>query len=188
MFDLFRSRDKAVRYLLGALLGIVALSMVITLIPGYGSGDMGAQNEQVIATIGDQAVTAQEVRLALQNAARNKSFPPQMMQHYVPILVNQMVTERALVYQAKRMGFEVTDADVARTLQSMLNQYFPNGQFDRATYEQLVRSQNSTVEEFESNVRSQMILTRLQNLALEGIVVAPKDIEEEFKRRNEKVK
>jgi peptidyl-prolyl cis-trans isomerase D len=103
MFDLFRSRDKAVRYLLGVLLGIVALSMVVTLIPGYG-GPAGAP-EQVVAEIGKDQLTIRQVQQQIQNMVRNKTVPQEMVQHYVPQLIDQMITERAVAYQAERMGF-----------------------------------------------------------------------------------
>ena len=63
MFDLFRSRDKAVRYFLTALLSLVALSMVTYLVPTGSSG--ATANDNVVAEIGPNKVLVREVRMDL---------------------------------------------------------------------------------------------------------------------------
>jgi peptidyl-prolyl cis-trans isomerase D len=185
MFDLFRSRDKAVRYLLGALLGIVALSMVVTMIPGFGS--QTADSEQVVAEVGRDKITAREVQALMQNLIRSRRVPPEMVQHYVPQLIDQMITERAVAFQAERMGFRVSEEDVANAIRSMLPQ-MAGANFDRAAYVGYLQQQGLTVEEFERNIRSNLMLLKLQNIALEGAIVTPGEVETEFHRKNDKVK
>ena len=186
MFDLFRSRAKAVRYLIGALLLLVALSMVVTLVPG-GFGSSGTP-ENVIAEIGDEVISTREVQLNIQQQLRSNAFPREMVATYVPVIVNRMIADRAVAFQAERMGFEVTDEDVARSVQSMIPQLFQNGQFvGEEAYAQYLSQMNLSIPEFEANVRKQMLLLRLTNLVLEGEVVTDEEIEEEFRRANEKV-
>ena len=60
MFDLFRSREKSVRILLGVLLGVVAVSMLIYLIPGGPGGGGGASGENTVATVGGDEITVRE--------------------------------------------------------------------------------------------------------------------------------
>ncbi len=186
MFDLFRSRDKAVRYLLGGLLGLVALSMVITLIPGFGSATR--PTEQVVADIGKESITVREVQTTLQGMMRNKSIPPEMVQLYVPQLVEQMISERALAYQAKRMGFEVTEAETANAIRSVLTQLFPTGEFNKEIYQRFLSEQGLTVNEFEGNIAKNLLVLKLRNIAMEGVVVSPQEVESEYHRRNDKVK
>ena len=186
MFDLFRSRDKAVRYLLGALLGLVAVSMVITLIPGFGMGS--APQEQVVAQIGRDSLTTREVQTTIQGALRGRQIPPEMVQFYVPQLIDQMITERAVAYQASQMGFKVSDEELANAIRSMLTQYFPNGDITQQGYAQFLSSQGLTVDEFERNIRQNLLLLRLQNLALEGAIVTPSEVQEEYRRKNDKIK
>ena len=186
MFDLFRSRDKAVRYLLGALLGVVALSMVVTLIPGYGTPS--GNDDMVVAEVGRDEITVQQVQALMQNVMRSRRIPPEMVQHYVPQLIDQMIAERAIAYQAERMGFRVTDEDVANAIRSMLPQMIGTSEFDPNIYTRYLQQQGLTVDEFERNIRSNLLLLKLQNIALEGAVVTPSEVEGEYHRKNDKVK
>lgn len=187
MFDLFRRRTRVVRIGLGALLMLVAVSLVVTLIPGWGT--MPMDREQPVAEIGDEALTQREVQLQIQAAIRNKTFSADMAYIYVPQLIDQMITDRVLAYQAERMGFRVTEADVAQTIRSLLPQLYQDGKFvGQEFYANFLAEQNLTIPQFEANVRKQMLLTRLQNLAAEGAIVTPEEIEREFRRRFQRIR
>jgi peptidyl-prolyl cis-trans isomerase D len=186
MFDLFRSRTKAVRLMLGAMLMLVAIMLVVTLIPGFGTPTV---NEQLLAEVGDDALTVREVQLRLTAEMRNQSFPREMAEIYVQQYVNQMILERAVAFEAARRGFEVTDEEVAKAIHSFIPYLFENGKLvSREAYAQLLAQQNLSINEFETGLRRQMLAGRLQNMVLEGMVVAPEELEREFKAANEKIK
>ncbi|MBI3684101.1 MAG: peptidylprolyl isomerase [Acidobacteria bacterium] len=189
MFDLFRSREKSTRYLLGGLLMLVAISMVITLIPGFGSSGGGRANDQIIAEIGKEVVTMREVQMGLNDTLRGKNIPNELISVYAPQIVNQVVIERANAYFAKELGYAVTDADVARTIQLMVPQLFEGGKFaGKQVYEQFLAANNTSVTEFERQARTKASLRRLQGVVLEGMVATPEEVEREFRARNEMIK
>src|ERR1039457_7217139 len=103
MFDLFRSREKSVRILLGALLLVVALSMLTYLVPNYNTGGP-ARADEIVATVGRDDITVADVQHLIQNTMRGKQLPPELVSIYIPQMVDQMVTDRALSFQAERLG------------------------------------------------------------------------------------
>jgi peptidyl-prolyl cis-trans isomerase D len=187
MFDLFRSRDKAVRILLGGLLLLVALSMLTYLIPSYNTGS--SSSDMVVAEIGKDTITLPEVQQIIQMNMRGRQMPPELMPHYVPQFINSMVTEHALAYEAHRLGFKVSDADLADGIRQTLPQLFQDGKFaGKDAYAQVLAQQNLTIPQFEQDMSRQLLITKLRDVALEGTVVTPQEIEQEYKKRNDKMK
>ena len=45
-----------------------------------------------------------------------------------------------------------------------------------------------TIPEFEADMRRQLLVTRMRQVAVQGVVVTPQEIEQEYRRKNEKVK
>jgi len=187
MFDLFRSRDKAVRIFLTALLSLVALSMVAYLIPGYGGSGGTSAGDNVVAEIGKQKVTVRHVQMAVRAATRNRDLPPAMMAHYVPQMIDQMINEKTMIYQAVRMGLEVTEADTAKAIREQMPHLFPNGAFvGKEAYAAALAQQDMSIGEFEAYMQEQILLNRLRSVVLENTVVSKADIEREFRLKNEK--
>ncbi len=88
MFDLFRSREKSVRILLGALLLLVALSMLTYLVPSYNTGSN--TSDTIIAEIGkNDVITLPEVQRLIQNTVRGRQLPADVLPTYIPTMVDQ---------------------------------------------------------------------------------------------------
>src|ERR1043165_2503863 len=188
MFDLFRSRDKAVRILLGALLVLVGFSMLTYLIPSYNPGGVSS-NDQIVAQIGKDQITLLEVQRLIQNTMRGRQLPPDLLPNYIPTMVNGMITERALAYEAERLGYEVTDSQLRQAIQQYVPSLFQDGRFvGKEAYAQILSQQNLSIAEFENDMRRQLLITRLRNVALEGTLVTPLEIEQEYRKKNEKLK
>ncbi len=187
MFDLFRSRDKAVRILLGALLVVVGLSMLTYLIPSYGSG--GSANDIVVAEVGKEKITLPEVQRMVQNTMRGRQMPPEILPSYTQQMIDNVINERALVYQAQQLGFDVTDEQVGNAIKTYVPNLFQDGKFlGKEAYAALLAQQNLTIPEFEAEVRRQEMINWMRRVAVEGTIVTPQEIEQEYKKRFEKIK
>jgi peptidyl-prolyl cis-trans isomerase D len=187
MFDLFRSREKSVRILLGALLLVVALSMLTYLVPQYNTG--APTPDSVVASVGKDEITSGDVMRLVQATMRGRQLPPELISTYIPQMVDEIVNERALAYEAKNLGFEVSDGDLRASIQQIIPNLFPDGKFaGKEAYAAVLGEQQMTIPEFEANLRREILITKLREVAVEGTIVSSLEIEHTYQERNQKIK
>ena len=166
MFNLFRSRDKAVRYMLTGLLVVVALSMVTYLIPNSGQGLGGsADDTAVVAWIGKDQITTQDVSKAIQNITRNRQLPPELLSIYVPQIVQQLINERMMAYEADRLGLKVTsDETDTAIIDTLPPELIKDGKVDGATLTAVLEQQGMTLGQLKSSTARQLLVARLEQI------------------------
>src|ERR1039458_6519011 len=99
------------------------------------------------------------------------------------------MNEHVLAYEATKLGFEVSDNDVRASIQQMIPSLFPDGKFaGKDAYASVLAEQQLTISEFETNLRRQILITKLREVAVEGTIVSPLEIEHAYQERNEKIK
>ncbi len=188
MFGALQKKNLGVRILLGVVLGIVSLGMLVYLIPGQGGPNVSSSD--VVAEVGGQEVTAAEVRQQLQHIARRGTIPRSLEPLYAQQIVNQLVYQRILELEAKRLGIRVTDEERTERIRQLLPTVFTGDAFlgmERYTTEVQLRF-DMGVQEFEELIRQGLLEEKFRRLVTDGISVTAEEVEQEFRRRNEKVK
>lgn len=189
MFDLFRSRQKAVRYVLGGILMLIAVSMVVTLIPGYGSSTPKLEDDSILAEIGSKKITAQEAAQRAQRVLQGNQIPPDMIDVYMPQFIDAMIQQQALVYEFSRLGLKATDDEVLDSMKVTYQQFFQNGVFTgKAQLEAVLAQQGLTLQDAVDLERDNVLFTKIEDMAFNSAVVTPKEIDEELRKRFEKSK
>ena len=105
-------------------------------------------------------------------------------------ILQQLVNEYLQLTEAERLGLQVTDAEIRRRIVGLPG-FQENGQFiGEQRYLQLLQSQRPPVSpaEFEEDIRRQLLVERLQTTVTQWVSISDEEVEEEHRRRNEKVK
>jgi peptidyl-prolyl cis-trans isomerase D len=180
-------RNRWIKITMGVILVIICVSMVVTLIPGLMSGT-GASSPDAIATVAGQSITAVDFQQQFDRATRSQSIPTMLRPAYAKQILDQMIFQRALEYEADQMGLRVTPEEEAQRIKEILPDAWSGNTWlkDRYTTEVQTRT-GMDVSEFESLLRDEMLVDKFRQLVTDGITVSQPEIEQEFRWRNEKV-
>ena len=180
MFDLFRSREKSVKYLLGALLLIVAASMITYLIPNADlTNSTGTTDDSVLAEVGGEKITAQQAQLAVDRLVQSGQMPAATAMVYLPQFVDQMVQEQASIVQFEKLGMTVSDDEVLARFMQTFPQLFQNGKLisDDLLKQQLAQ-QGMTMEGGIAEMRKEIMVNKIQNLAYASAIVSKQEVDQ----------
>ncbi|HMD44112.1 MAG TPA: peptidyl-prolyl cis-trans isomerase [Candidatus Acidoferrum sp.] len=188
MAGAFENQKTGVRILFGVIIGILALSMLLYLVP---QGTTTAETStDVVAKIGDQTVTLADVHTQLNEIRQRNQIPQQLEGLYARQILNQLVFQKEIEYEAKRLGITVSDKERADRIRQYLPSAFNGDSFvGMESYQREVQQRfQLTVPVFEELVKSGLVEEKFRKLITDGISVSPAEIQEEFRVQNEKVK
>ena len=201
MIRILQQNNRFTKILFAIIIGAAVITMVITLVPGiFDNATTGDAN--VFATVrapgffgrlGESSpIKATEVNQLAQRQLLQQRLPdfllPYMAQRAGQILVQRSI----LKLEANRMGLQVSDEDLRRELQTgPFAQYlFPQGNFiGQDAYINFVQSAFQTsLADFESQVKSDLELNRLQAMITGGVTVSDNAVRDAYKIQGTKVK
>ena len=190
MIKFLQSGNKAAKYILAGFLLILAASMVTYLIPGF-MGDTGATEAGVVASVGGHEIHREEVARVVQAQARGNQIPD----FYLPILrqqaVRQLIQQAELQYESERMGLRVSDQEFREELQygPYKQAFFPGGKWiGSEKYKEMLTQGGTTVENFERDVRLDLLQRKLVNVIGASATATDSEVEQAYKDQNTKVK
>ena len=180
-------------------LALVIFAFVFLYVPGLmdQTGGAGLPSD-VIARVGDQEISLadfQQIYTRQLQAYRLESGG-EISEEVLRSLgidrqiLQQMIDGHAALAEAERLGLQVSDAEVRERILT-LPAFQIDGRFiGEASYRQLLQQQRPplTPGQFEEEIRSEILVDRLQAAVTGWMRVSDAEIADEHRRRNERVR
>jgi peptidyl-prolyl cis-trans isomerase D len=202
MIRILQQDSRITKVIFAVIIGAAIVTMVITLVPGI--FDNGAANDaSVFATVHSPGVIERIIgeTTSIKTADVQRTAEQQMAQQQLPEFYLQLVMQRAgqlqveravLKHEADHLGLQVSDEDLRSFLQhGPYSQYlFPGGKYiGDDQYTNFVESAFHLPKlEFETELKSDIELQRLQALVTGGVSVPDSAVRAQYLQTGTKVK
>jgi len=209
MIRFLQQDNKLVKILFGVIIGAAVISMVVYLVPGLMDATSGGSTEGVYATVhtpgvwgrlfGESTpVKTEDVTRLAERELQQQHYPEALMRQLLPYMMGragQVMVQRAILKQeADRLHLQVSDADLVRYLQTgpLAEYLFPNGKYigddGYINFIQMAVGQDVSRSEFESQVKEDLEIQRLEALITDGVTVSDKTVAGVYQVQGTKVK
>ena len=174
--------------MLGVIVGLLGVGMLLYLIPGQGTESVSAAD--VVATVDNQSITVTDIRAQLARIQRASAIPAALEPLYAQQVLNELVFQRELAVEAKQLGITVSDQERADRIRQLIPTAFVGGTFvgNDQYAAQVEATSGMGVAEFEDLIGQGLLQEKFRELITDGMSVSPAEVEQEFRRRNDKIK
>lgn len=192
MLKLFQNQGKTLRWIMGALLFLIAGSMIITLVPSVFSTQQGDTGAQVLVAVGDHAVTMADIDAGLRPYMRSGNLPPESLALFATNTIDDLIGKQVLMNEADELGLVPTEEEIAQWIRDQFSDLlFPDGKFvGTAVYRGFVQQQfQRTIAEFEMNVAEEIAIgVRLKRMVTDSVSVSDEELKNLFHQQNDRVR
>ncbi|UCD88870.1 MAG: SurA N-terminal domain-containing protein [Desulfobacterales bacterium] len=175
-------REKATSWLIKVLLGAIVVVFIF-----WGIGSFRAQRVGRVALVNGEQITLDEYRNAYNNLIEQlrQQFRNSLTEEMIKMLrvreqtLNQLIDNKLLVQEARRLKFRVSDKELAAAI-TQIEAFKRDGVFDNRLYQNVLSQIRMTPEDFEDSQREAMLIDKLRMLVNGGIKVSEQEAKEWF--------
>lgn len=187
-------REKGNSWLLKGLLGFVALTFVT-----WGGFSMNSNpvvpGGRVAAWVNETPITIREFENRYYQQAESMrrqlgaAFTPELERqlNLRRVTFQQLVQEKLQLEEAKRLGIEISDGEVAFRIQET-SAFQVGGQFDQARYKGVLQQNRLNPRRYEEIQRRALAAARLRDYLGLGAAINNNEIDAAFRWENEKIR
>ncbi len=164
----------------GAMRVVLGIIVVVFVFWGIGTGN--SPTSQVVATVNGKLITDTRYHQAMKRNPRtqDRSLTEEQHRQLARDTVMRLITQEVLLQEADHLGIEVSDEEVARTILRIDGFSDEKGKFSNELYVRYLKRAGLTQSQFEMDIRHELVLSRLQDVATSAVTVDEDEILESW--------
>ncbi|HKV38778.1 MAG TPA: peptidylprolyl isomerase [Blastocatellia bacterium] len=197
MLRFFAKRKRSRNILLYGFIFLMTIGLVgffsILVSGNKGFFASEADDDSSVAKVAGYKITVGDLRTSLaffgkqmSQSQPGASFedPTSLYGLYGPQVLERLVRDKLILYEADQIGLSATDAEVQTRLAQIFNPWPGYSEYKHRVTESQNGVPGYTVDMFEDGVRSQICEEKLRSYVTAGITISPKDVEDDYKKTN----
>ena len=170
-------RNRTQTKLAKVILAIIIIPFALFGIDSYLSG-VGSSVH--IASVNDEAITAQELQdtesqFVAQIRSQNEETDPAIFQdiEFKRAILDQLITSKLVSQEIKNAGFYISDSQIGTYISGM-PEFRRNGKFSQEQYDEVLKINNLTPKKFDEKIREDLGTQQVKE-SLKKLIYIPKD-------------